>query len=136
MRFMMFMIPKGYGDAAADTTPPPEDVEKMARYNEELQQAGVLISLDGLYPPAVGARVHFSGGDVRVAHGPFPEAGEVVGGYWMIRVGSLDEAVAWARRCPVVSHDATIEIRRVFELEDFPADVQEAAKTSVELSHV
>ena len=126
MRFMMLMIPHGYATAGADKMPDAKAVEAMMKYNESLKEAGVLLSLDGLHPPASGARVTFRNGETSVAHGPFPEVKEALGGYWMIRVNSQDEAVAWAQRCPV-SHDATIEIRQVFEMEEFPEDVQKAA---------
>jgi hypothetical protein len=97
----------------------------MMAYNESLQKAGVLLALDGLHPPSSGARVSFAGGKPKVTDGPFPEAKEVVGGYWMIQVRSKEEAVAWASRCPA-SDDETIEIRRVQELADFSGDVREA----------
>jgi hypothetical protein len=92
----------------------------------KLQEAGVLLSLDGLHPPVKGARVTFSGGKPQVHRGPFPEAREALGGFWMIRVGSQEEAIAWAERCPMPGN-ATIEIRQVQEMEDFPQDVQKAA---------
>jgi len=126
MRFMMLMIPKGYESAEAGTMPSAEAVEAMMAYNRELQQAGVLISLDGLHPPSMGARVSFAGGKPKVTDGPFPEAKEVLGGYWMIDVASREEAIAWATRCPG-SDNETIEVRQVQEMEDFPADVQQAA---------
>lgn len=126
MRFMMLMIPKGYESAEAGTVPSAEAVEAMMAYNRELQQAGVLISLDGLHPPSMGARVSFAGGKPKVIDGPFPEAKEVLGGYWMIDVASREEAIAWATRCPG-SDNETIEVRQVQEMEDFPADVQQAA---------
>jgi hypothetical protein len=126
MRFMMLMIPKGYEAAPPGETPEPAAVEAMMKYNEALQQAGVLIALDGLHPPSMGARVSFAGGRPTVMDGPFPEAKEVLGGYWMIRVKSREEAIEWAKRCPA-SENETIEIRQVQELEDFPADVQAVA---------
>lgn len=126
MRFMMLMIPKGYESAAAGTLPSAEAVEAMMAYNRELQEAGVLIALDGLHPPSMGARVSFAGGKPKVTDGPFPEAKEVLGGYWMIDVASREEAIAWATRCPG-SDNETIEVRRVQEMEDFPKDVQQAA---------
>src|SRR5271170_1647211 len=125
MRFMMLMIPAGYQSAAPDRMPDAEAVAAMTKYNEELKAAGVLLSLDGLHPPANGARVTFTDGKVQVNHGPFATS-EALGGYWMIRVHSQDEAIDWARRCPV-SHDAVIEIRQVFEMEEFPKDVQRVA---------
>jgi hypothetical protein len=123
MRFMMLMIPEGYETAQPERMPDAEAVAAMMKYNEELQKAGVLLSLDGLHPPSDGARVTFTGGQVAVKHGPFAETKEALGGYWMIRVASQDEAIECARRCPV-SHDAVIEIRQVFEMEEFPQDVQ------------
>jgi hypothetical protein len=125
MRFMMFMYPE---ISEAEWNPSAEDVAAMGRYNEELRKAGMLLTLDGLHPPAEGARVSFSGGKTTVTDGPFAEAKEVVGGYWLIQARSKEEAVEWASRCP--GQDCTIEVRRVFELEDFPADVREAAEQS------
>ena len=126
MRFMMLMIPKGYETAAPGTVPDAKAVEAMMKYNEALQKAGVLLALDGLHPPSMGARVSFSGGKPRVTDGPFAETKEVLGGYWMIQVKSREEAIEWAKRCPA-SDNEVIEIRQVQEMEDFPADVQEAA---------
>jgi len=125
MRFMMLMIPKGYETAAPGTTPDVKAVEAMMKYNESLQKAGVLLALDGLHPPSMGARVSFAGGKAKVTDGPFPEAKEVLGGYWMIQVKSKDEAIEWASRCPGGPNEV-IEVRQVQEIEDFPADVQAA----------
>jgi len=122
MRFMMLVIPKGYEKAAPGTMPDPEAVATMMKFNESLQKAGVLLALDGLHPPAMGARVRFAPGRPPVVtDGPFPEAKEVLGGYWMIDVKSKAEAVEWARRCPMME-DAIIEIRQVQEMEDFAPD--------------
>jgi hypothetical protein len=126
MRFMMLMIPRGYEAAAPGTMPPVEAVAAMMKYNEALKEAGVLITLDGLHPPSMGARVSFAGGKPVVTDGPFTEAKEVLGGYWMIDVTSREEAIAWAKHCPA-SNGEIIEIRQVQEMADFPADVQEAA---------
>lgn len=126
MRFMMLMIPKGYETAATGTMPDAKRVAAMATYNESLQKAGVLISLDGLHPPSEGARVSFPGGKPKVTPGPFPGVKEVLGGYWMIKVKSKQEAIEWASRCPA-SENEVIEIRQVQELEEFPEDVREAA---------
>lgn len=126
MRFMMLMIPKGYETAKPGTMPDAAAVAAMMKYNEELQKAGVLLALDGLHPPSMGARVSFSGGKPKVTDGPFSEAKEVVGGYWMIQVRSREEAIEWASRCPG-SDNETIEIRQVVEFAEFPADVQKAA---------
>ena len=124
MRFVMFMYP---GIQEEDWEPSAADVEAMGRYNEELRKAGMLLSLDGLHPPAEGARVTFSAETNAVTDGPFAEAKEVVGGYWLIQARSKEEAVEWARRCPANEGDM-IEVRRVFELEDFPQDVQDAVQ--------
>lgn len=133
MRFMLFMIPKVYQPATAPAerakdgfTPPADAVEKMMKFNEELTKAGVLLGLDGLQPNSKGARVFFTGGKATVTDGPFIEAKEVVGGYWMLQVQSKEEAVGWARRCPAADGDV-IEVRRVFEMSDFPPDLQKAA---------
>jgi hypothetical protein len=126
MRFMMLMIPKGYEAAAPGTMPEAKAVEAMMKYNESLQKAGVLLALDGLHPPSMGARVTFQGGKAKVQDGPFAEAKEVLGGYWMIQVKSRQEAIEWAKRCPG-SDNEMIEIRQVQEFADFPADVQQAA---------
>jgi hypothetical protein len=133
MRFMMFMIPKVYqpdtpaGERAGEGfAPPAEAVAKMMKFNEELTKAGALIALDGLQPNSKGARVAFKGGKPTVTDGPYIEAKEVVGGYWMIQAKSKEEAVEWARRVPAAEGDV-IEIRQVFEMSDFPADVQKAA---------
>ena len=112
MRFMMLMIPKGYETAAPGTMPDAKAVEAMMKYNEELQKAGVLLALDGLHPPSAGARVTFESGKPKVTDGPFPEAKEVLGGYWMIQVRSKDEAIEWAKRCPAGKNEV-IEIRQV-----------------------
>ena len=98
----------------------------MMKFNEELAKAGALIALDGLHPSLKGARVSFAGGKPKVTDGPFTKAKEVIGGYWMIQVKSKEEAVDWAKRCPASDRDV-IEIRQVFEMSDFPAEVQKAA---------
>jgi hypothetical protein len=123
MRFMMLMIPKGYESAEAGTMPSAEAVAAMMKYNESLKKAGVLLSLDGLHPPSMGARVTFPDHKPQVTDGPFAEVKEVLGGYWMIQVRSREEAIEWAKRCPVIGDD-TIEIRQVQEFADFPSDVQ------------
>jgi len=126
MRFMMLMIPRGYESAEPGAMPSAEAVAAMMKYNEELQKAGVLLALDGLHPPSMGARVTFEGGKPRVTDGPFAEAKEVLGGYWMIQVKSREEAIEWAKRCPASANEI-IEVRQVQEFGDFPPDVQEAA---------
>ena len=132
MRFMMLMIPLGYETAAPDVQLDPERAKAMMRYNEALQQAGILITLDGLHPPSMGARVSFATGKPVVTDGPFAEAKEVLGGYWMIEVASRQEAIDWARKCPA-SENEIIEIRQVQEMADFSEEVQEAAAGFAEL---
>jgi hypothetical protein len=132
MRFMMLMIPQGYEAAPPGTMPPAEAVAAMMKYNEAMKQAGILITLDGLHPPSMGARVSFAGGKPVVTDGPFTESKEVIGGYWMIEVASLQEAIAWARKCPAGGNEI-IEIRQVQEMADFPTDVQDAARGLAEL---
>jgi hypothetical protein len=124
MRFMMLMIPKGYETAAPGTAPAADAVAAMMKYNESLHKAGVLLALDGLHPPSMGARVTFSGGKPKVTDGPFAEAREVLGGYWMIQVKSKEEAIEWASRCPAGDNEV-IEVRQVQEVSDFPPEVQE-----------
>jgi hypothetical protein len=137
MRFMMFMIPN---ISEQDWVPSAEAVAEMTRYNEELTKAGVLLSLDGLHPTSQGARVTGAGGKVTVIDGPFTEAKEIIGGYWLIEVSSKEEAVEWAKRCPAIQGAAStpdysgpvpvIEIRQVFEVEDFPPEVRAAATST------
>ena len=137
MRFMMLMIPRVYQPntpssekAGEGFAPDAKIVAAMMKYNEELTKAGALIALDGLQPISKGARVSFSKGKGTVTDGPFAETREVVGGYWMIQVKSKQEAVEWARRCPAQDGDV-IEIRQVFEMVDFPPDVQKAADSPI-----
>ena len=132
MRFMMLMIPQGYEAAAPGTMPPAEAVAAMMKYNEALKEAGILVTLDGLHPPSMGARISFAGGKPVVTDGPFIEAKEVIGGYWMIEVASKQEAIEWAKKCPA-SNNETIELRQVQEMADFPADIQEIAAGFTEL---
>ena len=127
MRYMMLMIPAGYENAAPDIQLDPELVKPMMEYNKKLQEAGILRDLNGLHPPSAGARVSFATGKPVVTDGPFTEAKEVLGGYWIIEVGSLAEAIEWAKQCPAQPNE-TIEIRRVQEMEDFSEEVQKAAE--------
>jgi hypothetical protein len=126
MRFMLLMIPKGYETATPGTVPEAAAVAEMMKYNEALQNAGILMACDGLHPPSMGARVTFEGGKPKVSDGPFAEAKEVLGGYWMINVKSREEAIGWAKKCPAGDNEI-IEIRQVQEMDDFPEDVQQAA---------
>ena len=123
----MLMIPKGYEKAEPGAMPDTADVATMMKYNESLQKAGILLALDGLRPPSEGARVSFTGGKPRVIDGPFPEAKEVIGGYWLIEVRSREEAIEWAKRCPA-SDTEVIEIRQVQEIKEFPPEIQKAAR--------
>jgi len=127
MRFMMIVIPKGYESAPADAMPDAETVGEMDRYNNELLKAGVVLAMEGLHPPSTGVRVTFPSGKPVVKDGPFPEAKEVVGGFWLIDVKSKAEAIKWARKCPG-GDDMTLEVRQVQEWEDFTPEVQAAAK--------
>jgi hypothetical protein len=142
MRFMMLMIPKVYqpdtppGERAEEGyAPPAEAVARMMQFNQELVQAGALIALDGLHPRSRGARVAFVGGKANVTDGPFTEAKEVIGGYWLIQANSKQDAVEWARRCPAADGDV-IEVREVFELSDFRPDVQKAADNPMVRAHI
>lgn len=132
MRFMMLMIPKGYEKAKPGTMPDPDAVEAMMKYNEALKAAGVLIALDGLHPPSAGVRVTFSGGRAKVTKGPFRDVKETLGGYWMIDVKSMEEAIDWASHCPA-SDNEIIEVRQVQEMKEFPEEVQKAAAGFPEL---
>ena len=134
MRFMMIVIPKGYESAAPDAMPSPEAVAKMQVYNQSLKKAGVLLALDGLFPPSTGARVSYVDGKASVTDGPFAEAKEVIGGYWIIQTRSREEAIEWARRAPM-SDNEIIEVRQIFEMGDFSEDVQKAAEGYDKLPH-
>ncbi len=124
MRFMMIMFPKSYENAKPGTVPDLKAMEVMGKYNEQLQKAGVLLALDGLTPPStMSARVTFQAGKSKVTDGPFPEAKEVVGGYWIIQVKSREEALEWASRIPG-SDNEMVEVRRMFDLTDFDPEIQ------------
>ncbi len=131
MRFMMFMHPNTEEIGEEWGTPDVDAVEAMGAYNEQLTQAGILLAADGLHPPVEGARVRRTKGATVTTDGPFAEAKEIVGGYWMIDVKDKADAVAWGERCPLGEGDM-IELRRVYEMSDFPADVQAAAELSEE----
>jgi hypothetical protein len=120
MRFMM--IVKGNKETEAGVMPSEELLAAMTKYNEELAKAGVLLDLAGLQPTSKGARIRFSGGKRTVIDGPFTEAKEIIAGYWVIQVKSRAEALEWARRVPAPhgeGQDGEIELRQLFELEDF-----------------
>ena len=113
MRFMMLMIPKGYEKAEPGTVPTAEAVAAMMKYNEQLQKAGVLLALEGLHPPSMGARVSFADGKPKVTDGPFTEAKEIVGGFALIRTSSKDEAVAFTKQFMNLAGDGEVELRQL-----------------------
>jgi hypothetical protein len=118
MRVMVIMKYDGQTENAA--VPTPEYMEAMGRFNEELVKAGVLLAGEGLHPSEKGARVRFEAGRTSVIDGPFTEAKELVAGFWLWQVGSLEEGIEWLKRCPMPDDSpAEIEIRQVFETEDF-----------------
>jgi hypothetical protein len=105
-----------------------EMFEQMGRFNEELIKAGIMLAGDGLKPSKFGKRIHFNGSTRSVTDGPFAETKEVVGGYWLIQARSPEEALEWARRVP--GQSCRVEVRRIFELEDFPQEIQDAYEGS------
>jgi hypothetical protein len=115
MRYMM--IVKGDERTEAGVMPTSDELAEMGKYNEELVKAGVMLAGEGLHPTSRGFKVHFDGNKPRVVDGPFTEAKEVVAGYWIIQVKSKEEAVEWAKRVPF--REGHVELRQVFELEDF-----------------
>ncbi len=118
MRFMM--IVKASKESEAGVMPSEELLAAMGKYNEELAAAGALLAGEGLHPSSRGARVRFSGERRTVVEGPFAPAEDLIAGFWLIQAGSLDEAIEWARRCPnPMEGESEIEIRQVFEAEDF-----------------
>ena len=123
MRFMVLMIPGRRQTYEAGVMPDEKLVAAMMKYNEDLAKAGVLLALDGLHPSAKGARIQFAGGKRTVIDGPFAEARELVGGYWLWQVKSKEEALEWASRCPAEDGD-TLEIRQVYEASDFGPAVE------------
>jgi hypothetical protein len=121
MRFMVMV--KATRESEAGEMPSERLLAEMGKYNEELVKAGVLLAGEGLHPSSKGKRVRFSGSQRTVVDGPFAEAKELVAGFWLIQVKSLDEAVEWVKRCPnPFEVDSEIEIRQVFEAEDFGAE--------------
>lgn len=126
MRFMMVVIRKGYETAATDVAPGAEAVARMMEYNKSLQKAGVLLGLDGLFPPSTGARVSYADGTATVTDRPLAEAKEAIGGYWIIQVRSREEALEWARRAPMANNEI-IEVRQIYERADFSIVVQKEA---------
>jgi len=121
MRVMVMV--KATADSEAGVMPAEEMFAEMGRFNEELVKAGVLLAAEGLQPSAKGVRVRFSGNQRTVVDGPFAETKELVAGFWLWQVHSMDEAIEWVRRCPnPMPGESEIEIRPVFEAEDFGAE--------------
>lgn len=118
MRFMV--IVKATADSEAGFMPSEELLTAMGRYNEELVEAGVMLAGEGLHPSSKGARVRFSGSQRSVTDGPFIETKELIAGFWIFQVASLAECLEWVKRCPnPMPGDSEIEIRQIFEAEDF-----------------
>ena len=118
MRFMVMV--KATEESEAGVMPSEELLTAMGKYNEELVKAGVMLAGEGLHPSSKGTRVRFSGKDRTVIDGPFAETKELVAGFWLIQVKSMDEAIEWVKRCPnPMNEESEIEIRQVFETEDF-----------------
>lgn len=121
MRFMIIL--KSNQDTEAGVMPTEQELTDMGNYNQELAKAGVMLAGEGLQPSSKGARVTFSGGRTTVLDGPFSETKELIAGFWLIQVKSKDEAVEWVKRVPISADSETeIEIRQVFEAEDFGAE--------------
>jgi hypothetical protein len=118
MRFMVMV--KATAESEAGVMPSQELLTEMGKFNAELVNAGVMLAGEGLHPSSKGARVNFSGAQRTVVDGPFAETKELVAGFWLLQVKSLDEAIEWIKRCPnPMSEDSEIEIRQIFEAEDF-----------------
>lgn len=121
MRFMV--IVKASPESEAGKMPSEKLLTDMGKFNEELVKAGVLLAGEGLHPSSKGARIHFSGDKRSVIDGPFAETKELVAGFWLIQVKSMQEAIEWMRRCPnPMEGESEIEIRQVFEADDFGAE--------------
>ena len=122
MRFMILI--KATKDSEAGVMPSEQLLTEMGKYNEELVKAGVMLAGEGLHPSSKGARVKFSGDKRTVIDGPFVETKELVAGFWLWKCASLEEAIEWVKRCPnPMPGEAEIEIRQVFEAEDFGAEL-------------
>ncbi len=123
MRFMM-LLPAPVDVLEKCAIPDKDLVTAMRKYDQDMAQAGVLLSAEGLHPTSKGTRIRISGGKPVITDGPFTEAKEVIAGFWIIQVKSKQEAIEWANRCPLPEH-GLIEIRQVFENSDFPPELQE-----------
>jgi hypothetical protein len=133
MKFMVLMIPGDRKSYEAGAMPEPALIDKMMKFNEDTVKAGILLAGDGLHPSPKGARVSFAGGKSRVTDGPFAEAKELIGGYWIWQVKSKAEALEWAQRCPALEGD-TLELRQIFDPGDFGPEV--AAKEAALMEEV
>ncbi|HEX6099457.1 MAG TPA: YciI family protein [Thermoanaerobaculia bacterium] len=121
MRFMV--IVKATRDSEEGVMPTEQMLAEMGKYNEELVKAGVMLAGEGLHPSSKGKRVHFSGKDRTVIDGPFAETKELIAGFWLFQCRSMEECIEWVKRCPnPMNEDSDIEIRQVFEAEDFGAE--------------
>ena len=127
MRYMVFMIPGARARMEAGVMPDAGLVDRMMKFNEQLAKAKVLVALDGFHPTSHAARVRHANGDTLTTHGPFPYAGEIIGGYWLWNVKSRDEAISWAKKVPGEDGDV-IELREIMEMEAFPEDIQDRGK--------
>ena len=135
MRFMV--IVKATKDSEAGALPSVELLTAMGKYNEELAKAGILLAGEGLQPSSKGARVRFSGAKRTVVDGPFAETKELVAGFWLWKVKSKDEAIEWVKRCPnPMPGDSEIEIRQVFEAEDFGEQFTPELKEQAERTYL
>ncbi|MBD1856976.1 MULTISPECIES: YciI family protein [Leptolyngbya] len=116
----VMVIVKATQDSEAGVMPSEQLLTAMGQYNEELVKAGILLAGDGLHPSSKGMRVHFSGSDRTVIQGPFTSTQELIAGYWLWQVNSIEEAISWVKRCPnPMPGESEIEVRPVFEAEDF-----------------
>src|SRR5262245_64672049 len=127
MRFMILL--KADADTEAGVMPESALITEMMKYNEELVKAGVMRGGEGLQATSKGARVHFAGAQRTVARGPFPETKQLISGFWIFEVKSLDEAIEWVKRCPnPMDGESEIEIRQVYELDDFAGSASGEAR--------
>ena len=131
MRYMVFMIPGARSRMEAGEMPDAKLIDAMMKYNEQLAKAGVLVSLDGFHPTSKGARVRFDGGAPNVTPGPFPYASEIIGGYWVWKVKSKEDALAWARKAPAEEGDV-LELREILEMDAFDEGTQARGKELME----
>ena len=127
MRYMVFMIPGARARMEAGVMPDAGLMDRMMKFNEQLAKAKILVSLDGFHPTSHAARVRHANGDTLTTHGPFPYAGEIIGGYWIWNVKNKEDAVSWAKKVPGEDGDV-IELREIIEMDVFPEDVQEQGK--------